>query len=849
MKNPKGIYWRWLNELESYDFEVVHVAGKKTGAADGLSRSSHLPEPTAEEEAEADEFVFRTAEQGMPTTKLDRVALKEAQEKDEVLKMVKKWVKGDPPTTKEETRGLPHDAHVYRQHLEVLDVDEGDLLVMKCTVGLQQGAHRILVPNQAKIREEVYKFSHVHPSAGHFGVQATSARAALKFYWPGMNAELKRRVKNCDTCLAKIQQVDLKSGQHKPRKHGFPGEVLYIDLVGPLPETEKGDRYIATMQDGFSRYCAACTIPNKEASTVANALLDTWVTKYGCPVRIHSDQGKEFHNKIWHQLCDRLQISKTVTPAYNPNSNLIERFHRTLNMIMRTHLAREDAGWARFLPMATFAFNTKVNSTTGMTPFEAWMGRPAKLPIDLVIPTPDHKWANVDAYIQETLVRFQEMYAFMRKHTEATFQRNARLYTGNANNFQIDDLVWVFSKRKIPGKPNKITDGWTGPYRVVSKPAEVLLEVTPAGVEGRAVTVHAARVAPVRGEVREGRNPLNLQEPVEEGVDELAEDLCLPAQWAIPEDLILPVQHAPAPPMIRDLSKQKVPTRVDQRSRPTDGAGPSATQLTGDTLEGNNNKRSLQTSESDEELGAKRKGKSLRVQLQGEKRGHQGPGKADPAKHRRRQAEKRDHHSDSDSASTKGPKPKIGWRDLARDSESESASSDWEMRLPQNQQLPETMDSSSDEDVKAVREDMENLGDQVVIDIPPNVKPPVRASAGAAGWDCRANQAVTIGPRQTRTVDIGLKMALPAGNMALLLSRSGLAKEGITTEGGVIDSDHRGAISAILHNSTEVARRIQKGERICQLVIIPIPSVQWQTVQRLDDTVRGSGGFGHTGQF
>ena len=845
MKSPKGIYWRWLNELESYDFEVVHVAGKKTGAADGLSRSSHLPEPTAEEEAEAEEFVFRTFEQGLPTTKLDRVALKDAQEQDEVLRTVRKWVKGDPPKSKEEIRGLPQDAHVYHQHLAVLDVDEGDLLVMKKIPGFKQEGQRILVPDKAKIRDEVYKFSHVHPSAGHFGSQATCARAALKFYWPGMNADLKRKVKSCDTCLAKIQQVNLKNGEHKPRRHGFPGEVLYIDLVGPMPETNKGDRYIATMQDGFSRYCAASTIPNKEASTVANALLDTWITRFGCPVRIHSDQGKEFHNKIWHQLCDRLQITKTVTPAYNPNSNLIERFHRTLNTIMRTHLAREDAGWARFLPMATFAFNTKVNTTTGMTPFEAWMGRPAKLPIDLVIPTPDTKWANAEAYIQETLVRFQEMYAFMRKHTEATFQRNAKLYAGNANNFQVDDLVWVFSKRKVPGKPTKITDGWTGPYRVLGKPAEVLLEVTPAGVEGRAVTIHVARAALVRGEVREGRNPLLLPEPGEEEADELAEDLCLPARWVLPEDnLLIPVQNAPEPPMIRDLPTRKAPTHVVPAPSQTDGAGPSAVQSTDDNQEGSK-KRSLPTSGSDDELGPNRKGRFLRVPVQGEKRGHQGSRQVEPLKHRKRQAEKRDHQPDSDSNSTPSPKSKIRWRDLARDSESESDPSYRKMRLPQE----EEMDSSSDEDAKALREDMESLGDYVTIDIPPNVKPPVRATAGSAGWDCRANQAVTIGPRQTRKVDIGLKMALPAGQCALLLSRSRLASEGITTEGGLIDSDYRGPISCILNNNTECSRRIQKGERICQLVIISTPSVKWQTVQKLDDTTRGANGFGHTGQL
>ena len=161
--------------------------------------------------------------------------------------------------------------------------------------------------------------------------------------------------------------------------------------------------------------------------------------------------------------------------------------------------------------------------------------------------------------------------------------------------------------------------------------------------------------------------------------------------------------------------------------------------------------------------------------------------------------------------------------------------------------------SSSDEEVKTLREAFYDLGDYVTIDIPPNVKPPVRATTtsgkGAAGWDCRANQAVTIGPRQTRKVDIGLKMALPAGLCALLLSRSRLASEGVTVEGGLIDSEHRGPISCILHNNTECSRRIQKGERICQLVIISTPPVTWRTVQKLDDPARDDGGLGHTGQL
>ena len=501
--------------------------------------------------------------------------------------------------------------------------------------------------------------------------------------------------------------------------------------------------------------------------------------------------------------------------------------------------------------MATFAYNTKVNATTGLTPFEAFIGRPARLPIDLVVPTPDRQYPDADGYIQETLIRFEEMYRFMRKHTEATFKRNARLYAGNTNTFKMDDLVWVYSKRKVPGKPTKITDGWTGPYRVVGRPAEVLLDVTPAGTEGATTTVHVARAAKVRCENPERRNLLTQEAVEENDADELAEDLCLPARYFEPHDALLtavPVKTGPEPPVIRDLpNMRRAPIKAKLAPETPDvGAGPSGAQSADNALAGHSKKRALTSALSDDEPDDGKQGR-----FQGEKRGPAESGKAEPPRNRRkRQAEKRDRQPDSDSPSSH--RSKISWRDLARDSGSESEVSDRQMRMP-TPDLPdeteETMDSSSDEDVKAVREAMEDLGDYVTIDIPPKVKPPVRATAGAAGWDCRANQAVTIGPRQTRKVDIGLKMALPAGMCALLLSRSRLASEGLTVEGGLIDSDYRGPISCILHNNTETQRRIQKGERICQLLITSTPPIKWQTVQSLDGTERGDGGFGHTGRL
>ena len=142
-----------------------------------------------------------------------------------------------------------------------------------------------------------------------------------------MTVDLKAKVGLCEACcLAKRRKHDVKATTHQPSKNGFIGETLYVDLVGPLPQTAEGSRYILTCEDGFSRFVSAYPIENKEAVTVAKVLLEKYLVTFGFPTRIHSDNGKEFCNKVWDELMDRLQIRKTTTPVYNANSKPVERF-------------------------------------------------------------------------------------------------------------------------------------------------------------------------------------------------------------------------------------------------------------------------------------------------------------------------------------------------------------------------------------------------------------------------------------------------------------------------------------------------------------------------------------------
>ena len=130
---------------------------------------------------------------------------------------------------------------------------------------------------------------------------------------------------------------------------------------------------------------------------------------------------------------------------------------------------------------------------------------------------------------------------------------------------------------------------------------------------------------------------------------------------------------------------------------------------------------------------------------------------------------------------------------------------------------------------------------------------PAYATQGASGMDLRANieGPVQLGSLERQLVPTGLFIELPLGYEAQIRPRSGLAaKQGLTclNTPGTIDADYRGEIKVILVNLSGEAQTIQPGDRIAQMVIQQVEQIQWQPVEQLSETLRGAGGFGHTGK-
>lgn len=133
-------------------------------------------------------------------------------------------------------------------------------------------------------------------------------------------------------------------------------------------------------------------------------------------------------------------------------------------------------------------------------------------------------------------------------------------------------------------------------------------------------------------------------------------------------------------------------------------------------------------------------------------------------------------------------------------------------------------------------------------------KLPTSGSALAAGYDlyaCMEADSAILPPHDTVMIGTGVAVAVPEGYFGGIFARSGLAaKQNLRPANcvGVVDSDYRGELKVALHNDSDQERRVENGDRIAQLVVLPYLSLEFEEVEELDETERGEGGFGHTGR-
>lgn len=507
-KQPEGQVARWLEALQEFDFEIQHRAGKHHRNADALSRRPCALEECrhCQRQEERDQaspmvatiHVDQRTEGWLPLTSEQ---LKQHQESDGDLARVRQWLDAGQRPGWQEVSALGPELKAFHSQWGNFELHDGVMYRRWQAPGRGTDLLQLLVPR--KLRAQVLQVVHGSVGAGHFGNAKTLHRLRQRFYWPNCRRDVELHVHCCDACTA---QKGPPQRSHAPLQQylvGAPMERVGVDILGPFPVTESGNRYVLVAMDYFTKWPEAYAVPDQSAATTAERLVEEMFTRFGAPAELHSDQGRNFESQVFGEVCRRLGVTKTRTTPLHPQSDgLVERFNRTLATQLAILTNQHQRDWDRHLPLVLWSYRTAVQESSQCTPAALMFGRELRTPVDLVFgapPEPDIAGGGEMDYFRRLRDRLQVVHDYAREAQSNAGVRQKRAYDAQCRGqaYKTGDKVWVFCPTRKKGLSPKLQSHWQGPGEVLSRLSEVVYRVRMPG-RGRLVVLHQDRLAPYR---------------------------------------------------------------------------------------------------------------------------------------------------------------------------------------------------------------------------------------------------------------------------------------------------------------------------------------------------------------
>lgn len=514
LKDPSSKLTRLRLDLAEYDFSIEHIPGKTNVVADALSRI-HIKDIIANQSGINKSIMAITrsmtrsnnAEMSTNSQPLEQIPIKQniynATESliskktpllsifiDQTNACYTLRIANHKKTTFSLVRKLPGNANLFLREIfaklneiaanhslntfkmfsteSILQLcaqsqffEMGNNLLQNVSIAIIDPP--VLIQNDAEKRKLLETFHNNPIYGGHIGKKRLHAKLRQKFTWPNLVRDVADFVNSCHACKMNKPHRSNKEPMFITPTPQKPFDRIVVDTIGPLSLTTAGNKYAVTIICDLTKYIITTPIPNKEAATVAKAIIQSSILIYGTPKEILTDMGTEYRNNILHEICKILQIEHNFsTPYHHETVGSIERNHRTFNEYVRAYLSDNNNDWDELLAYFTLCYNTTPHSSFNhkYSPFELVFGRIPNPPI-FFSQNQIEPIYNFDSLATQLKFKLQLAHKHAKILLENSKIRNKNNYDKSIKpiNLNINDKVLIVDETR-----NKHNPIYKGPY-------------------------------------------------------------------------------------------------------------------------------------------------------------------------------------------------------------------------------------------------------------------------------------------------------------------------------------------------------------------------------------------------
>ena len=499
--NPESQLARWIETLFMYDITIKYRPRRMNANADGLSRipcdmchycskqedlsAQRAAKKTVSHEScrkmtrrsntqkvEENDTLEENPQGSSWITMKTPQDLRDGQLNDSIIRIVLGWKESDSKPKWDDISHMCLTVKHYWSQWDRLKIIKGVLYREWYKTQGGPPTHQLVLPEIW--RTEVLTLLHDNICAGHMGIHRTLARLRARFYWVGFKDDVVNKCNTCHACQALNMPTKPIKAPLKPYIVGVPMERIQMDIIGPLPETSLGNKYVLSVTCCFTKWTESYPLKNITAKTVASTFVKEYICRYGLVREIHSDQGRQFESELFQEMCSLLGIEKTCTTAFYPASDgLIERTQRTIEDMLSKYIKANQRDWDEVLPFMLMAYRSSKQESTKHTPNIMFLGRETDLPVDLLYPPPpvESDDSSTNEYVAELKYRLKTLHEMARNSLMEAGQKQKLAYDRKVSKhtYKVGDAVWLRSYAKPKGLSRKLQLRWEGPFKIVGK--------------------------------------------------------------------------------------------------------------------------------------------------------------------------------------------------------------------------------------------------------------------------------------------------------------------------------------------------------------------------------------------